>query len=356
VCGCILSRASCQQIESAAAAPSPVHRPPAVAPSPSLKEAPQTTTPTPQALPGPVTLLLLALAMIPTTSRVIWRAAKLWCQEAATHESARAAAGKQAAAVAAGSGSGSSTDASGRSLDGRSTVAALESADRADTPAPLQRGQQPPSSSRLTPFRQSWFVSFLVHSSLTPKLPPRPSPQPQQQQQGRIGMPDELRSLHPELAAALDRVYLEEQAVAPPLQVAVLSLSLLLLVATRAVADLSGLRCASWQWWVVTVALLPAEGALFGFFRRHLLNKAATLRTAAALVAAFNDKEGSLGAAEGGDSTRHGSERQARLTSGGHGEDNPVADGSVGWTPRNTLVLPLICSLAGVMAGLLGLG
>ena len=33
-----------------------------------------------------------------------------------------------------------------------------------------------------------------------------------------------------------------------------------------------------------------------------------------------------------------------------------VEEGFVAWTPRNTLTLPAVCTAAGVMAGLLGLG
>jgi hypothetical protein len=73
--------------------------------------------------------------------------------------------------------------------------------------------------------------------------------------------------------------------------------------------------CGSWGAWVIQLSLVPVIAGVWGYARRMVLAKQRVKR-------------------------RAGMEGQ----------------GEVHWTSRNTLVFPSVCTLAGIMAGMFGLG
>jgi hypothetical protein len=73
--------------------------------------------------------------------------------------------------------------------------------------------------------------------------------------------------------------------------------------------------CGSWKFWVTQVSLVPVLGLVWGVARHHLLTK-----------------------------------RKVKWRAG------MDCSGDVQWNGRNTIVFPAICTLAGLMAGMFGLG
>jgi hypothetical protein len=157
------------------------------------------------------------------------------------------------------------------------------------------------------------------NSSSSSKRPSLRSRLPQllrggQQQQGRA----RRRSAAPEVVAmeqatALSQLLTQEAKSVPLFHLC------WLIVLSSAVLVTSVLSkrfpCGSWKFWVTQLSLVPVLGLVWGVGRRHLLNK-----------------------------------RKIKWRAG------VDSSGDVQWNGRNTLVFPAICTFAGLMAGMFGLG
>lgn len=76
------------------------------------------------------------------------------------------------------------------------------------------------------------------------------------------------------------------------------------------------MRCGTWQYWLVVCSILPVILIITLLVRMHLVQQ-----------------------------------YEKRVAA-----DYEWTEGEIEWTPRNTIVYPLICSLAGLVAGLFGVG
>lgn len=107
------------------------------------------------------------------------------------------------------------------------------------------------------------------------------------------------------------------------------------------------LPCGSLQYWAVVLSVVPPCLSVTLTVRQWLLARTAVEERAATAAAAasagFN--QGSTAAAAAG------AEQREQWSS-----SSKAAAGIIHWTPRNSIAYPLICSIAGVFAGLFGVG
>jgi hypothetical protein len=94
------------------------------------------------------------------------------------------------------------------------------------------------------------------------------------------------------------------------------------------------LACGSLRYWAVVLSVVPPCVLVTLAVRQWLLARSA-VETAAAAAAAGNGP-GQTGAQQ---------QQQQQYKAG-----------NIHWTPRNSITYPLVCSLAGVFAGLFGVG
>ena len=121
----------------------------------------------------------------------------------------------------------------------------------------------------------------------------------------------------------------EERARVPPVNFALLVAGLTGLVVTK-VASSTALACGSWQSWVLQCSVVPILGLIYLAARAHVLRKQRV-----------------LGA--------------YRPTPPALDPDSPLsglsaANGYLHFTARNTLAIAAVCVVAGIIAGLVGLG
>jgi hypothetical protein len=104
------------------------------------------------------------------------------------------------------------------------------------------------------------------------------------------------------------------------------------------------LPCGTLQYWAVVLSVVPPCLLVSLLVRQWLLAKTAVEAFAVAAVAAATVRGGGSGA-------------QATAFRGTAAAAGPQQkSGIIHWTPRNSITYPLICSLAGVFAGLFGVG
>lgn len=180
-----------------------------------------------------------------------------------------------------------------------------------------------------------------------------------------------------QLRRRLAGVLREEASPLPPYHIALLAAGFAALLASRLAAALA-VPCGGAAYWLITAALVPALLGVWLLARRHVLAK---MRVLAAAAAAGIDEDyvapdaagccsgsrrGSGGRGDGADAEAGIAEAERRREKewGEMGGDQRAEalrgalrrKGRVEWSGRNTLVLPLSCIAAGVIAGLLGLG
>jgi hypothetical protein len=95
------------------------------------------------------------------------------------------------------------------------------------------------------------------------------------------------------------------------------------------------LACGSLRYWAVVLSVVPPCVLVTLVVRQWLLARVA-VETAAAATAVGNGAAGQASAQQ---------QQQQLYTAG-----------NIHWTPRNSITYPLVCSLAGVFAGLFGVG
>ncbi len=130
-------------------------------------------------------------------------------------------------------------------------------------------------------------------------------------------------------SAVLRWMLREERARVPPANCALLVAGLAGLVVTKVVSA-SAMTCGSWQYWVLVCSIIPILGAVFLAARAHVLRKQRVL-------AAFRP-------------TPPPADPNAPLSG------LSAASGYLHFTRLNTLAIGGICVLAGIIAGLVGLG
>lgn len=103
------------------------------------------------------------------------------------------------------------------------------------------------------------------------------------------------------------------------------------------------LQCGSLTYWVVALSVVPPAAAVTLLVRQWLLTKTAVKSAAADMYPAYEALTPPRAAAGG---------------AGGRSERSRGVPSSVDihWTPRNSLLYPVLCSVAGVVAGLFGVG
>ncbi|CAK0781249.1 hypothetical protein CVIRNUC_005324 [Coccomyxa viridis] len=130
------------------------------------------------------------------------------------------------------------------------------------------------------------------------------SMQPNGQPKSAAGAPEKVSQL---------RDFGHEPQV-PPLKLGILVFMFLCVVASDLGKEHT--RCGTWQYWLVVFSILPVILGITFLVREHLVRQ-----------------------------------YEKRVAAG-----YEWTEGEVEWTPRNTIVYPLICSMAGLVAGLFGVG
>jgi hypothetical protein len=128
----------------------------------------------------------------------------------------------------------------------------------------------------------------------------------------------------------------------------------------------AALVCGSLQYWAVVLSVVPPAAIVVLLVRQWLLAKTAVKEAAAATAAA--DAAVAAAAAYPGEQLcpqyeavspppRHAADSRSSSYGGaavGSNSSSGVVYGGIHWTPYNSLLYPLLCSTAGVVAGLFG--
>jgi len=311
--------------------------------------------------------------MIPTTWRLVHKAAVMWRAEV------KAAAAAAAAAAPASASTEDDDDACTRRW-----VSSISTHEERLLDAPLGRLSIAAAPSMELGSRVSGAITDRQQSEQIQEEPEKQ--QQQQQQQPPKQEPQQKRA---SLTHQLRRVLAEEVATLPLYHVLLLAAALAALLATRLAATLA-VPCGGGAYWGVTVAIIPALLGVWLVARYHVLWKTRVLVGAMTAgldlesVAASVQRArcGCLCSRRGGgggvdcnaascrsqDSNPSVDPEAQKALPGSIGQQPPAEElvervrqcmqqfGRVEWTRTNTISLPAFCVVAGILAGLLGLG